>query len=104
MNLLKRIDLLSDTIEDNVFKRIVIGVAYASSLNIVLEGTIAGYFGNSTGQNILYLFAAFFFIIPIIAIVTGFFQILIRIGLYGSLFFQADGNFSWVGLQVRVDI
>ena len=93
MNLLQRIDLPNDTIEDKVFKHIVIGVSFASSLNIVLEGTIAGYFGNGTGRNFLYLFASFLFIIPIIAIVTGFISSLIRIGLYGSLFFQAGGQF-----------
>jgi class 3 adenylate cyclase len=93
MNLLKRIDLPGDTAEDKVIKRVGIGVAYASSLNIVFEGTIAGYFGNSSGQYFLYIFASFFLIVPSIFIVTGFYKTFVRVGLYGGLFFQAGGQF-----------
>ncbi|MDX9818504.1 MAG: adenylate/guanylate cyclase domain-containing protein [Desulfococcus multivorans] len=92
MNIFKIIDSPVDTVEDRSMKRIALGIMYGSSINIVIEGTIAGIYGSASGQYFLYLFAAFCFIIPTLYLCTGHHQIYYRIGIYGVLFFQAGGQ------------
>ncbi len=63
-----------------------------SAINILIEGTISGYYGSNSGQLFLYIFAAFEFLLSAYLIITGLTKSYIRIGTYCSLFFQAGGQ------------
>ncbi|MBN2080331.1 MAG: adenylate/guanylate cyclase domain-containing protein [Spirochaetes bacterium] len=92
MNLFNNIDFPDATTEEIFIKRIGLGIFYGSSINIVLEGTIAGYYGSSSGQYFLYIFSAFCFILATYLLLTGFLNSFLRIGTYVTLLFQAGGQ------------
>jgi len=89
MNIFKKIDVPGDTNEEKIIKHIAIGIVYVASINMVIEGSVAGYYGSSTGQYFLYLFALIMFALPTFYLLTGFYQSFIRLGIYGTLVIQA---------------
>ncbi len=92
MNIFKNIDIPTDTSEEKIIKRISLGIVYGASINIFFEGTVAGLYGSSRGQYFFYLFASIMFFLATYYLLTGFFQSFIRLGIYGTLVFQALGQ------------